>query len=77
MVVEACSLNIPWMKPQDIDENSVGAICSPNGISSKHVGGAHILLSDGTVRFLSVNVSPQIVDALVTRDGGEPVGGDF
>lgn len=77
MVVEACSLNIPWMKPQDIDENSVGVVGNPNGISSKHTGGAHVLFADGSVRFLSVNVSPQIVDALVTRDGGEQIGGDF
>ena len=74
MVVEACQLNIPWMKPQDIDETSVGAVGDPNGISSKHVGGAHVLFADGSVRFLSNNTSPLVIQALITRDGQETVG---
>jgi hypothetical protein len=73
MVVEACGLNIPWMKPQDIDEDAVGAVGSPNGINSKHTGGAHILLSDGSVRFISKNVNPQVIQALITRDGAEQI----
>ena len=44
------------------------------GPSSLHVGGAHHLLGDGSVRFISQNVDVNTYDALVTRAGGEVVG---
>lgn len=39
-----------------------------------HVGGAQVLLCDGSVRFLAENVSAQVLGALATRAGGEVVG---
>jgi len=42
--------------------------------SSIHVGGAHGLLSDGAVRFVSENCSWQIRQAVGTRGGGETAG---
>ena len=42
--------------------------------SSIHVGGAHGLLVDGSVRFVSENVAWQIRKALGTRSGSEIVG---
>lgn len=41
---------------------------------SYHVGGAHFLLTDGAVRFISENVSQTLYEALATRRGGEVVG---
>ena len=76
MVVEACGMNIPWIKPQDLDENAVTRVGDPNGISSKHVGGAHALMADGSVRFISENLSPAVLQSLITRDGGDQTG-DF
>ena len=46
------------------------------GMSSTHVGGAHALLCDGSVRFISQNMSLFTLQALATRAGGESVG-DF
>jgi len=46
------------------------------GPSSQHVGGAHHLLADGSVRFISQNLDVNTYDALVSRAGGEVVG-DF
>ncbi len=47
-----------------------------NGFKSKHVGGAHFLLSDGSVRFLSENLDRLTYARLGDRwDGG--VVGDF
>ena len=43
---------------------------------SYHAGGGQFLLGDGTVRFLSYNISTQTYQALATRNGGE-VNGEF
>lgn len=42
--------------------------------SSYHVGGAHFLLGDGSVRFISSNVDEKTYRALATRAGREVVG---
>ncbi|MGQ0634851.1 MAG: H-X9-DG-CTERM domain-containing protein, partial [Planctomycetaceae bacterium] len=39
-----------------------------------HTGGAHHLLGDGAVRFLSQNLNANVYDALASRNGGEVVG---
>lgn len=44
--------------------------------SSLHTGGAHHLFGDGSVRYLSQNMSAAVYDALVTRAGGETISGD-
>jgi len=74
MVVEACRLNIPWMKPQDIDENTVTKMGDPQGIWSAHFGGANVLMGDGAVRFISTDIAPATLNALITRDGHEQPG---
>lgn len=51
--------------------NSIGQTYGP---SSQHVGGAHHLLCDGSVRFISENLDYVVYDALTTRNGGEVVG---
>jgi prepilin-type processing-associated H-X9-DG protein len=73
MVVEACKLNIPWMKPQDIDADSATTIGDPNGVSSLHRGGAHVLMGDGSVRFVSETLNPDTLKALINRDDGESI----
>jgi prepilin-type processing-associated H-X9-DG protein len=41
---------------------------------SRHVGGVHLLLCDGSVRFVSENLSLIIWQNLATRAGGEVIG---
>jgi prepilin-type processing-associated H-X9-DG protein len=43
---------------------------------SFHEGGANVLLGDGSVRFLRETVAPEVVIALLTRDGAEIIPGD-
>ncbi len=41
-----------------------------------HVGGAHVLMCDGAVRFISANISASTLGAMATRNAGDIVG-DF
>ena len=41
---------------------------------STHVGGAHFLLCDGTVRFIGENISGLTYNGLASRAGGEVLG---
>lgn len=41
-----------------------------------HVGGAHVLMCDGSVRFISANIAASTLGALATRNTGDIVG-DF
>lgn len=42
--------------------------------SSYHVGGAHFVMGDGSVRFISTNIDGGVFKGLATRSGGEVVG---
>lgn len=39
-----------------------------------HTGGAHVLMCDGTVRFISQNMSAAVLSALATRNASDVVG---
>ena len=45
-----------------------------DGMYSEHDGGAHILLGDGSVRFVAQFMDPLTWVALSTRNGGETIG---
>ena len=48
-----------------------------HGWSSYHTGGAQFVMADGSVRFLSENISLAILGALGTRAGNEIISGDM
>lgn len=48
----------------------------PDGIGSPHVGGFQALLGDGSVRFISKEIDPTLLEALSTIHGDETIG-DF
>ena len=78
LVVEVVGTGIPWMEPKDltIDELS-GRLNDGSGkcISSNHPGGATVALADGSVRFLSNALPPQVLRWLILRNDGQAVGG--
>jgi prepilin-type processing-associated H-X9-DG protein len=45
--------------------------------SSGHTNGVNLLLTDGSVRFVANNVALTAWRALGTRNGSEPLGGDY
>jgi prepilin-type processing-associated H-X9-DG protein len=77
IVGEADAASIPWMRPDDVDVIKHPSLGDPGGFSSKHTGGVHVLMGDGSVRFVALSISPQTLKAIFTRAGSEPVGGDF
>lgn len=46
----------------------------PDGIGGPYKGGVNFALCDGSVRFISENVDPSVIEALTTIRGGEVVG---
>lgn len=71
MLVECDSgLAVPWMQPTDIDLNqffSSGTDRHQGG----HQGGAHILMADGAVKFITDSMTPQLRQSMVSKGGGE------
>ncbi len=65
------SINYKPYFPGGVFPNSIGQLYGP---SSQHSGGAHHLMGDGAVRFISENLDVVVYDALVSRNGGEVVG---
>ena len=75
MVVEAAVSGRNWLQPKDLDRSTLNlAINSGSGneIGSYHAaGGAHVLMADGTVRWLDDLTSSQLLNSLLTIDAGD------
>jgi prepilin-type processing-associated H-X9-DG protein len=54
--------------------NSWSSWNTSNGFKSKHVGGAHFLLCDGSVTFLSENINYTTYQQLGSRRDGQVIG---
>lgn len=67
----------PWTKPSDLpfDENET-APTSHYGAGSKHPDGFEALKADGSTRFIKKSISPAVLKALITRNGGEVLSPD-
>lgn len=63
-----------WGDPTNFRDPTEGINRNPRGFGSKFKGGTHVLLGDGSVRFLSEDIDPGVLKALSTPNGGEPVG---
>lgn len=83
LVVEASGTEIVWTEPRDIPAASVrwrpnapgDKPGKSNGLTSSfHRAGAHVLLADGSVRFVSEFTDEAVFRALATADGGDTPG---
>ncbi len=63
-----------WGDPTNMRDPASGINAGPDGFGSRSPGGAHVLLLDGSVRFVSDSIAPNVLQGLSTPDGGETVG---
>ncbi len=75
LVVETTNEAVCWMQPQDLDTRKLQfELNSGRGEpGSRHPGGAHIATADGEVHFLKDGITPDVLRALSTIAGGEPI----
>jgi RNA polymerase sigma factor (sigma-70 family) len=74
MVVEAAK-SVPWTKPEDLSFENGLEKALPK-IGGQFEDGFHIAFADGSVLFLNKAIQPDLLRALITRNGGEKIGAD-
>ena len=83
LVFEACGLNLVWTDPIDMNTSvqpeginlpSPKRGMSPGWVSSHHIGGGHVLLADGSVRYISENIDRGTLKSLTTIDADDRIG---
>lgn len=73
MVAGEITQSIPaWGEPDNWRPIGAGLNKSPQGFGNANNTGAHFLMADGSVRFLSNRTSLQTLQQLSTRNGSEP-----
>ncbi len=76
LLVELKDSDIHWAEPRDLYVGQMATVINPKqgqGISSKHKGGVVGIFADKRVSFIREDTMPNVLKALLTRDGGEPV----
>jgi prepilin-type processing-associated H-X9-DG protein len=71
-VVLETDVLVPWTKPEDLRWAPGGPLPQ---LTSPHAGGAHVLLADGSARFLKSTIDSHILLGLLTINGGEVLSG--
>ena len=83
LVFEACGRNLVWTDPIDMNTSvqpeginlpSPKRGMSPGWVSSHHIGGGHVLLADGSVRYISENIDRETLKSLTTIDADDRIG---
>jgi len=69
MVVEA-GYPVPWTKPEDVPYDEKKALPVLGGLFKQ---GFHVLMGDGSVRFVGRRANPDALRALITASGGEVI----
>lgn len=78
MIVESHNSGVHWMDPRDLaikDAKIVSVGSMGQGIKSHHPGVVNVTLCDGSVRSVSEDIDPRLLQSMITRSGGEDVSG--
>ncbi|MGL4463745.1 MAG: DUF1559 domain-containing protein, partial [Planctomycetia bacterium] len=76
LLVETTGSALHWMEPRDLTFADLPLTINGKdgpGISSVRPGMVHLLFADGSVRSESTKLKPDVLRAMLTRDGGETV----
>jgi prepilin-type processing-associated H-X9-DG protein len=76
MLVEVADSLVYWAQPEDLHFDKLRFTVNGSKrreISSYHRSGANVAFCDGSVRLLKKSINPQLVKAMLTIDGGEPI----
>lgn len=76
ILAEYAGHDISWLQPKDFYTETMSfRINDPDkmSISSHHPGGALVGMADGSVRWLSNDLPPEVVKAMITINGGEKI----
>jgi hypothetical protein len=65
---------VPWMEPADADVDQFFDFGRSAEVELDHTGGAHMLVGDGVVRFISRELPTATRRALLTVAGADEVG---
>lgn len=74
LAVETRAAHIVWSEPRDFDVREMSFKVNDvllHAIRSRHVGGAHVLCADGSVKFLANAADPAVIKAMTTIAGHE------
>lgn len=77
MISESNQQDIPWAAGSRTLKSLTQEpyINGPDGIGGPSPGGCNMLMADGSVRFVSENVDPEVMRRLAAMADGKPVGG--
>jgi hypothetical protein len=59
-----------WSKPEDAEIDTDDPLAA---MGDYHVGGFHVGMADGSVKFIANTIDVDLFNALLTRAGGEPI----
>ncbi|MBM4091964.1 MAG: DUF1559 domain-containing protein, partial [Planctomycetes bacterium] len=63
--------SVIWTKPDDLQFDVNNPLA---GLGKAHPGGFNVALADGSVRFISITIDPQLFLRLLQMADGQPVG---
>jgi hypothetical protein len=75
MLVEAADAKINWLEPRDLNIEEMTFHVGKDGkeLSGHHAGGVVVSFCDGHQSVIRPDIKPEMLKALTTVDGGEPV----
>jgi hypothetical protein len=68
LIGECTRTKIPWTKPEDINIAFSPKLGDRDGFGSPHVGRAHFLMGDGSMKFVPTSVLLTILDGIFKRN---------